>query len=946
MTAAPVCCRRFIGRDDELKLALDRCREAAAGKGAIVLVAGDAGIGKTRFLARVAEALAEWGTRCVGAQCFEHGQSPLGPLAEVLRELDIGDPRVLREAPLRLALARWFPGIYGVPDPSRPPPEAGAEQSGQFAAIAEALRRFGEAQTTVVAIDDLHWADLASLDCLQYLSTKIAATKLVLFLSYRTDELHRRHPLTAALGRLQREGTVWHITLGALSAGEMRAFVHSALEGHTRLEETTLHEIVALAEGSPLFTEELLKAGVERKTGRGSIDLPPTIRAAALDRLALFEEPERALLIQAAVLGRRFEVDFLARISGLGVDAIVATLRRARELQLIVEEQGEPVRYSFRHALVREALYSELLTVEARPLHARIATQLEQRSDAADLIHELAYHWWAARVSEKAATFNERAGELAGDRLAYDDAATFYERALEFLPDASEAQARVYEKLGNMLRIANAPERAIRAFERALAYYRTGDDWQKLVALTSNIAREYWLLCDMDRSLLWRFEALQIASRHPEHSLRFAAIVHVANHHARRGDAERASEFLAQAGTFRGERPAGHQVGYHNSWGLVQELRGEHDAAIAHYRRSIELAATVADLHSEPNARLNLGFVATPFADFEVAGAAFQSAAALARERFLPGLEAYALAGLASMQLLAGDYGGARNSVEAVRTYDADPKLGALRIALASPAIVLGLRSGEASLVEEFAREELLESAFRSRETRRIAPLCAAFAEWYARRGAPDRAHAIVQRALAALEPVGIGPAPWTAVAFCLHGAVGDLARIGSLLATWALPHDNAAGKALVTLVDAFAARAADGDPRPHAERAASSFAALGLPYERAVALELSGRSQEALELYRRIGDACDAQRIENSLVPSTRRARSRTELTEREREVALLVASGMANRAIASQLVISERTVENHLASIFAKLGVSSRSQIAARLARGSSGANSEPRA
>jgi predicted ATPase len=233
MIAAPVFCRRFIGRSDELRAVADVCRQAGEGRGAVVLVGGEAGIGKTRFLG---EAYATLGgvMRIVEAQCFENVQSPLGPFSEILGELDAG------------AI------------------ESGGDRLAQFVAIMNALRRATATQPALIAIEDVHWADLATLAFLQYLTAKIGALKIVLVLTFRSDELHRTHPLTPVLAKLERSRQVRRLDLRALSEAEMRAFVASALEGHDALEQATIRDILDVAEGSPLFAEELLKHAVER----------------------------------------------------------------------------------------------------------------------------------------------------------------------------------------------------------------------------------------------------------------------------------------------------------------------------------------------------------------------------------------------------------------------------------------------------------------------------------------------------------------------------------------------------------------------------------------------------------------------------------------------------------------------------------------------------------
>jgi DNA-binding CsgD family transcriptional regulator len=931
MIGAMVLCRRFVARDAELQLLDERYRAASAGRGSMVLVGGEAGIGKTRFLAEVRSRLTARGARLIGAGALEHTESPLGPLVEVLHELDAADPVMLQREPmLRMALARLFPGLVESHDPA---PTAPADaRRGQFAAMAEALRRFATDATTVVVLDDLHWADVATLDFLQYIVKKIGTFGLVVVIAYRSDELHRRHPLTPVIAKLTRHDVVWQIDLTPLGDAETRTFVHATLEDRAPLDARRVREIVELSEGSPLFIEELLKHALETAhSGGGRVELPLSIRSSVLDRLADFDERERSVLSHAAAVGRQFDAEFLAQVEGRPLDDVTAVLRRARDAQLIVEKAGAAAQFGFRHALIREAIYSELLAAEARPLHARIAAGLEVQPNADERVIELAYHWWAARIPEKAADANERAGDLAARRLAHESAATFYERALEFVADSPQRQAQLFEKLGEVLRIAGLAERSRRALERALVYYREHGPWDKVVELSMEIARQYWLTSDMGDSVAWRERAFEMVRDHPEHRLYFATLIGLANHHALRGDLVKADEYFEQTARATGERGPRHVVGFENTAGLIAGLRGDWTGVNAHYRRSISLARDVDDPQAEVLARFNLGYLATAFGEWEAAIDGFESAAGLARARFIPGHEAYALAGYAGMRYVAGDLETARALIEEALSV-VDELLPGLRVQVAGVAIPIGLRLEDATLVDRFAREDNIELAFRSRESQRIAPICAAFAEWYVQRGQSRLAVDILHRAIDAIPSAG--ERPWSTLALAQYGSRDDHPRGRALLARWAEHPHNRAGKAYLALYDALLAGGA-AEAGELAERAERALARLRMPLWQALALELAGRPVEALELYRRVGDRRSVRRLEGDLAAPNRRGRAKNELTEREREVRALVASGNSNRAIASALTISERTVEHHLASIFSKLGVASRAEVVALAAR-----------
>ncbi len=904
----------------------DRYSAAAAGHGSMVLVSGEAGVGKTRFLDEVRAQLKARGARFIGAAALEHTESPLGPLVAMLQELDATDPAILqREPSLRVALDRLFPGLLVQSRDSGSSVLDG--RRGQFAALVETLRRFSHESTVVVALDDVQWADVATLDFLQFLIEKIATFRLLFVVSFRSDELHRRHPLTPVIGKLARRDVVWRIDLGLLGEAESRAFIHATLEDRMPLDAETIREVIALSEGSPLFVEELVKHALEAKRFVGGrVELPSSIRSSVLERLAEFTDDERSILMHAAVLGRHFDAEFLAHLEDRGLQEITSVLRRARDAQLIIERRETTLQFGFRHALVREAIYSELLAAEARPLHARIAAVLEESPDTEEHTIELAYHWWAARNTEKAAYANERAGDLAARRLANESAAIFYERALEFVSDPPR-QAQLYEKLGEVLRIPGLPEQSRRAFERALAYYREHGPWDKVVDLMLHVARQCWLTSDMEEALALREQTLDLVREHPEHSLHFAASVSVANHYGLRGDKEKAEAYLDQADRSTGPRELRHVVLYENTAGLVSLLHGDFTGARAHYERSITLAHNVADPQLEVLARGNLGYIATSFGKWEVGFDAFESSIALARSRFVPGNEAYSLGGYAGMCYISGDFELARNLIEQSLSA-CDEVMPGLRLQLAGVAIPLGLRLGDATLVDRFAREEIVELAFRGQEGQRIAPIGAAFAELYVQRGQTQAAVNLLHRAVDALP--NIVERPWCALTFAKYAAREDALRLRVMLERWAKHPENSAGKAYLALFDALMTD--DPQARELAEYAESAFAELRMPLWQALAFEVAHRPLEALEIYRRVGDRTSVERLESVL---SRRRRPKTELTEREREVSALVASGKSNRAIATELTLSERTVESHVASILAKLGVTSRAELAALIAR-----------
>ena len=290
MISAPVFCRQFIGREKEIELLVKRVRDAAEGTGSVVLVGGEAGIGKTRYVEEVREHVLRGGGRFTAGECHMHSRSPLGPVVEALRELNASSHGVLAEIPrLRFALARLLPELQ----PGDAAAQTGEDRRGQYEAIIEALRHLGADAPVVVAIEDAHWADLATLEFLRYAADRVTQAKLVLIVTYRSDELHSRHPLTSTLAKLSGRAC-WSITLPPLSDTEMRRLASDALDGHKEVPVLPLGEILRLAEGSPLFAEELLRHTLEPLRQPGAdVELPLSVRALVLERTTMLQPDDR-----------------------------------------------------------------------------------------------------------------------------------------------------------------------------------------------------------------------------------------------------------------------------------------------------------------------------------------------------------------------------------------------------------------------------------------------------------------------------------------------------------------------------------------------------------------------------------------------------------------------------------------------------------------------------
>jgi DNA-binding CsgD family transcriptional regulator len=293
--------------------------------------------------------------------------------------------------------------------------------------------------------------------------------------------------------------------------------------------------------------------------------------------------------------------------------------------------------------------------------------------------------------------------------------------------------------------------------------------------------------------------------------------------------------------------------------------------------------------------------------------------------------EALSLAAYAGLQFHIGDFARARTLLcESLALLDVyERPLPAMQHPIVG--IPLAARTLDTALLDRLPGESVIEAGVVTWDAQRFGGVCAAFAELFADRGDPERAAALLHRAM--IGTFSIGTAPWLAVALAQYGDPADFPAMHALLERWSRPRGNRAGLAYRALFEALAAQRLGADAAVRGAAAARAFSALGFPYFEALALEADARLPEALEIYRRIGDQRDAGRLEARLFPVNRRGRTPQELTAREREIAELVAHGDSNRTIAERLVLSERTVEHHVASLLGKLGATSRTQVAAHL-------------
>jgi DNA-binding CsgD family transcriptional regulator/tetratricopeptide (TPR) repeat protein len=431
---------RLIGRQTELSDLGAALADASSGRPCFVFVAGESGVGKSRLLDELAAQAARDGVRVLRGDCVALGDSelPYAPFAGVLRRLArTDDPALARLAPgLRSELARLAPELGDARD--EPSGEASAIAQGRlFEALLALLEGVVADRPALLVIEDLHWADRSTRGFLAFLASSLINERLLVALTYRTEELHRAHPLRPLLAELERDSRSRRIELAPLGHDELREQLTDILGAAPAPE--LVERLFGRSQGNPLYAEELLAAGLD---GRGPA--PPTLREALLVRVERLARPTQAVLEILAV-AQRADEELLAATSHLEPADLRDALREAIDSHIVIARDDGV--YVFRHALLREVIHDGLLPGERSECHRAMAAALEDRLEGGDrradmyFTASIASHYAAAGDQPAALRACIRAAHAAIHLYAFGEAAHQLERALELWSRVPDPEA-------------------------------------------------------------------------------------------------------------------------------------------------------------------------------------------------------------------------------------------------------------------------------------------------------------------------------------------------------------------------------------------------------------------------------------------------------------------------------------------------------------------------
>jgi DNA-binding CsgD family transcriptional regulator len=907
-------------------------------------------------------------------ECVElaEGELAFSPIISALRGV-MEDGEVLEGLgrPLRSALA----GLWPVPGAAEGL-SGGREQL--FEAVYRVLARLAQRRPVLLIVEDVHWIDRSSRDLLAFLVRTARRDALALVVTYRPDELHKGHPLRPFVAELERSGQAKRLDLEPLARSEVAEQLQ-AIAGHVP-DGTVIERIFSRSEGNPFFAEELLATAQD-----GGGQVPASLRQALLLRVERLSATTRQVLQAAAVAGRSVDHRLLVHVVGVGEPELLDALREATDHHVLVPS-GSAMMYAFRHALLREAIYDDMLAAERLQMHRVIAETLGAHPDYAGptAAAELAYHWHAAGDLSSAFAASLPAADEAERMHAYDESYGHVKRALE-LWDRLEAteDGIAFDRIGLLLRAsqladyAGDPGNALALAEQARAGVDESTEPLRAAAAEMTIAVAMMYSSRAADSVEHLAAARRLVPKDPpslEYLEALAAEGRVMMLNSRMTEArERLEEAIPLAEQLNAQAL---HAGTLSSLAIVYANLGEPERAIVAGRESIRLATESGSAEQIGRAYIN--------------GSQAIDDAGLIEDALALGLEGIAAADRLGMSRGAGDQlrmqAGWRLS-RMGRLEDAERVIQSGLDGATTPFNVAGLENISGHLAAERGEFEVAEQRLdrawelmqRSGGSQLIGPSSAWRVLLHMYRGELEGASERLADALR-----------WVA------GSDGDLiynaelfwlaVRLAADLAERArLPgHGAAAEQAAETAAAAIAEfdRVIDIAPGGGAPPEALAFRALaeaelgrlrgehdtdlwrvageqfrGLSealraayasFRAAEAVALSGGRQPEIAAPLRaafeVASSLGAKPFREEVEALARRAGIALEsaqgadtaaadlgLTDRELEVLRLVAEGRTNRQIGEQLFITTKTASAHVSHILMKLGVTNRAEAAA---------------
>lgn len=984
----PVICPLLIGRSSALASLYQIGVEVREGKGQVITIGGEAGVGKSRLLNQVKANLTKEGFVVLQGNCFEGDNLlPYAPLLDLFRGfVQSQKPEIISQllgadggelVRLFPEIGLWLPGAISTTSEGEP------EKRRFMEILARVVLRFCERQPLLLIIEDLHWSDDTTLDFLLFLSRLLSSKPLLVLLTYRNDEISTA--LRHFLAGLIRERRTTELQLARLTLPQVENMVQAIFERREPLQPRFVEAMYNLTDGNPFFVEEVLKSLSTKVETLGSIldrewepkilneiQLSVGILDAVYSRSTSLHPDSRELLNMLAVAGRRFDFKLLEALSSKDEKALTVLLAELVGAQLVVEEAADV--FAFRHALTRQAIYSQLLTRQRVGLHRQVAKVMEQlyKDNLDTHAGELAYHYYEAGEWKSCFHYAQLGGYRALAMYAPRAAIEHFGRALETArhqgltppPTIYRARGEAYSILGDF-------ESSLANLEAALQIARSTGEQQEEWKVLCELGK-LWASRNYDQTGQYYQSALELARAKGDPAIIGHSLNLVGNWHTNLEQAYQALRYHHEAlELFQG---LGDQAGMAETFdllGLTYNEIGDMMQSASYYQQALplfeklnqrhRLASSLSMLTVCRGSKIHEAEIAAP-ASFAEAVRDGERALKLSQASGWKAGEAFALLSLGIYLGYQGNYNRAREllaaSLKIALEIEHHQWIIASKINLG--IIYLDLFALPQAQIE---LEEALGMAKRSGSGIWLKQASALLADVYCLQQRYDLARGTLASLLtpefsdltaqqrmhwhsrAKLAVAQNEAALGLEMVERLIASTNNLKQGEVIPALWKLR-----GEALLSLQ-----REAEAEiTLLAAEEAARTRNLKPLLWRIQLSLgrlySVQGRGGEARNSFSsawQIGQELAASLPDQTIaknfikqvanmLPAPYSAQPPKAslklggLTPREREVAALVSQGKSNREIATHLIVSERTVSTHVSNILTKLDFSSRTQIA----------------